>query len=319
MASIKQDLLQHHRELKPLILIYEKLAYSQSYYRVFEDFVDYCVSEYSLQGNYTLPDYIKQPDTEPHDFKKMLDIIISTCRRECNAWSGGRPVSNGWYDAFGHFFETVASKLGKSYRGQFFTPEKICTMMAKITVAERDPKEPPPSKLKTVCDPACGSGRLLLAVHAVDPYTYHYGNDIDYLCAKMCAVNFCLNGVVGEITCNDGLRPVDANFRFGYKCVPLSRTTVAQNPYYQMMHLMSAEIRNQFVLLPLTFEQSGYSLHPEKFQPLVQQETERREAVAPDGLQGILFEAEQADKSLNIKPSQRIKPTKPIDSPLTLF
>lgn len=313
MASIKQDLLQHHRELKPLILIYEKLAYSQSYYRVFEDFVDYCISEYSIQKDYQLPDYIKQPDTEPHDFKKMLDIIIGTCRKKCNAWSGGKPVGNGWYDAFGHFFETVASEFGKSYRGQFFTPENICTMMAQMTI------QGPTEKVQTVCDSACGSGRLLLAAHAVNPNTCCYGNDIDYLCAKMCAVNFCLNGVVGEITCNDGLWPTDSNFRFGFKCVPLFMTTIAQNPYYQMMHFMSAEIRNQFVLLPLTFEESRYSIHPEKFQPLIQQETERRKAAAPDGLQGILFETEQADKAQNVKPSQRIKPTKPIDSPLTLF
>ena len=44
-------------------------------------------------------------------------------------------------------------------KGQFFTPDPVCQLMAVLTVPDEPDGEP-----KTVNDPACGSGRTLLAV-----------------------------------------------------------------------------------------------------------------------------------------------------------
>ena len=45
--------------------------------------------------------------------------------------------------------------------GQFLTPESITRLMAQLSTADVQPE---PDHTPTVCDPCCGSGRMLLAV-----------------------------------------------------------------------------------------------------------------------------------------------------------
>jgi type I restriction-modification system DNA methylase subunit len=69
--------------------------------------------------------------------------------------------------------------------GQFFTPEHITDMMAKISGGEKKERE-------TVMDPACGSGRTLIAYHKQNPNAILHGIDLDERCAKMCALNMLM-------------------------------------------------------------------------------------------------------------------------------
>ena len=251
--DIRRDILSHHRELKEVVTIYYEHAYRYGFYKVFEDFIDYCLAQYCPALEYTLPDYIQEKPDERHDFTKMLDAVIGEVRKKANLWTGDRSAS-GWYDPFGHFFESVASQFGKAYRGQFFTPEPLCTMMAQMTVGDDK------SVGKSLCEPACGSGRFLLAVHAQNPGFYCVSNDIDALCAKMTAVNYCLNGLVGEITCNDGLFPDKERFRFAYKCMPLIATNLGSVSAYKIMCMLSPSLAKQYILIPIAYEESWYRL-----------------------------------------------------------
>ena len=57
-------------------------------------------------------------------------------------------------ELLGESYMQLSSRSKASALGQFFTPMPICVLMAQIVEVEPG---------KTICDPACGSGRTLLA------------------------------------------------------------------------------------------------------------------------------------------------------------
>ena len=98
------------------------------------------------------------------------------------------PDGNGMVDILGEYFEQHLS-FGKN--GQFFTPQPICDMMARMMN--------PNQSTDRIADPACGSGRMLMAMAKVNRFAKFYGADNDVNCAKMAVINLCLNGMFGEI------------------------------------------------------------------------------------------------------------------------
>lgn len=97
----------------------------------------------------------------------------------------------GFKDPFGDFF---MEHLGNNYKGQFFTPETLCEMIAKMQIGTKLPDK------ATVADPCCGSGRLLLAAAKINRNALFYAMDIDLTCCKMTVINFLLNTLCGEVT-----------------------------------------------------------------------------------------------------------------------
>lgn len=69
-----------------------------------------------------------------------------------------------------------------TYAGQFFTPEPVVELMAAITM----PDELPDTAL--VSDPACGSGRMLIAGIRRNRYATFLGTDTDLTCVHMTAL-----------------------------------------------------------------------------------------------------------------------------------
>lgn len=61
--------------------------------------------------------------------------------------------------------------------GQFLTPPSVCRAMARMTISDLSQAEA--SERKMVCDPCCGSGRMLLAVAEVHRHWEFTGQDID--------------------------------------------------------------------------------------------------------------------------------------------
>lgn len=136
------------------------------------------------------------------DFSQMLaaTVILSETFQE---------------DVLGELFMV---KVSNGRNGQYFTPMPICRFMAEITATD----ELPPNR--SVNDPACGSGRTLLAARFKDVNLHlrYYGSDIDPLCAKMCAVNLYLWGCTGEIACMDSLSYSEDRFSFSIRIAPLA-------------------------------------------------------------------------------------------------
>ena len=110
--------------------------------------------------------------------------------------------SERYNDLLGEFFMRNVT-MGRN--GQYFTPEPVCRLMAKITGGNGEGKN--------VADSCCGSGRMLLA-HADSCENPRKKikklllNDIDLICVKMCLLNMLLNSLSGVVTCGNGLIPI---------------------------------------------------------------------------------------------------------------
>jgi type I restriction enzyme M protein len=98
-------------------------------------------------------------------------------------------------DAFGDAYEYLmtmyASSAGKS-GGEFFTPQEVSELLAKITVVGK-------KKVSRVYDPACGSGSLLLQFAKVlgkDNVTDgFYGQEINITTYNLCRINMFLHDI----------------------------------------------------------------------------------------------------------------------------
>ena len=80
--------------------------------------------------------------------------------------------------------------------GQYFTPEVLADTMARIVGDGAG---------KTVSDPCCGSGRMLLSAAKINPNRLFVGQDLDARCVKMTAINLALNGLRGRVVWGNSL------------------------------------------------------------------------------------------------------------------
>lgn len=98
-------------------------------------------------------------------------------------------------DAFGDAYEYLmtmyASSAGKS-GGEFFTPQEVSELLAKITVVGK-------KKVNKVYDPACGSGSLLLQFAKVlgkeNVTNGFYGQEINITTYNLCRINMFLHDI----------------------------------------------------------------------------------------------------------------------------
>lgn len=104
-------------------------------------------------------------------------------------------------DILGDLFQG-ASTYGEA--GQFFTPDAVTQLMTDLVLPS--PADSGDAERKTVCDPCCGSGRMLLAVAARQPHWEFVGQDIDLRCVRMTALNLALRNLYGHVIWGDSLR-----------------------------------------------------------------------------------------------------------------
>lgn len=114
-------------------------------------------------------------------------------------------VEEPFMDIIGPVYMDLASRGARSQLAQFFTPWEIAEMMARMTVGEQ-PKDT--HALHRVCDPACGSGVMLLAFANEVMKSWGEdslrrlsvtGCDLDAYCARMFAVQFIANCNIHQI------------------------------------------------------------------------------------------------------------------------
>lgn len=77
-------------------------------------------------------------------------------------------------DAYEYLMRNFASESGKS-KGQFYTPAEVSRILAKVIGIDKCTDHD-----ATVCDPACGSGSLLIRALAEAPFEISgYGQEKD--------------------------------------------------------------------------------------------------------------------------------------------
>lgn len=87
-------------------------------------------------------------------------------------------------------------------RGQFMTPEPICDMLARLNLPE---EKTGIENRRSVSDPCCGTGRMLLASANVQPHWHFVGQDVDLRCVRMTAINLGLRNLYGHVVWGNSL------------------------------------------------------------------------------------------------------------------
>lgn len=158
----------------------------------FEDFLHMTVC--ALSGGQMEEEYLKtvaryssgKPKERACDqFAQLLGQLISTME-ETRA------------DILGDLFQGAIT-YGEA--GQFFTPDSVADCMAAMLAGD----ETAGTERKTVCDPCCGSGRMLLAVAKRHPHWEFVGQDIDLRCVRMTAINLALRNLYGYVIWGNSL------------------------------------------------------------------------------------------------------------------
>jgi type I restriction-modification system DNA methylase subunit len=203
--------------------LFDKISYGLSEWRVFNDFLDMCIYAFSL-GKYEEQyfEIVKRyPKEKVNQLAELLSLLILAMTRESSSKEETESnYSAGAKDILGELYEL---RFSNSKSGQFFTPQPIADFMAMASCG--DSKE---FEHKTVCDPACGSGRMLLAAKKINPFNHFYGADLDETCCKMATINLFLNGVKGEIA---HMNSLSMEFYKSYKLtgMPFPSLTITTN------------------------------------------------------------------------------------------
>jgi type I restriction enzyme M protein len=178
--------------MKEFTRIFNLIAYRHDFMRVFDDFLTMaicCFSFGKMEEVYfqTIKGYSKE---ELIHLSHLIGALIEDYEKKSDS-------AGCWYDGLGDFFMENNSKFGQDARGQFFTPEPVCEMMAQISKGEDEKEE------RFINDPACGSGRMLIAFDRIHPgnrfKNFYVGNDLDLRCVKMCVLNMFLYGLKGAV------------------------------------------------------------------------------------------------------------------------
>ncbi len=91
-------------------------------------------------------------------------------------------------DAYEYLIGMFASGAGKK-AGEFYTPQQVSSLLAKIVTLNKE-------KLKSVYDPTCGSGSLLLRVaRQVKSVSSFYGQELNRTTYNLARMNMILHGV----------------------------------------------------------------------------------------------------------------------------
>ncbi|MFC4994282.1 type I restriction-modification system subunit M [Rubritalea tangerina] len=95
-------------------------------------------------------------------------------------------------DAYEYLIGQFASGAGKK-AGEFYTPQQVSTILAKIVTADKQSGE---RTLKSVYDPTCGSGSLLLRVaKEVEDVDGFYGQEMNPTTYNLARMNMILHDV----------------------------------------------------------------------------------------------------------------------------
>ena len=194
VVSLRRNVVVKFNRISNLLTAFEKFAYGQSLHTAFTELLDWTLLPFKkyesaeLQTQ-ALETYQNHPKVT--QLVSLLSIIGD--------------LSEGFEDPLG---ELYMQAISNGHNGQYFTPTPLCDMMAAMNIG--DSSRPG----QTVCDPACGSSRMLLAAAKINRHMCFYGADIDITCCKMSLVNMMLNSLTGEIAY---MNTLSNGFYTGYK------------------------------------------------------------------------------------------------------
>jgi type I restriction-modification system DNA methylase subunit len=219
------------------------VLYHHDLRNIFEDFLTLSLCAFSFnpqtQKSHEEELYLETIDKYAKEetqflFPKLLAALVVEMENQNNAFGT---------DVLGNYYELNFSKKRSS---QYFTPWHICEFMSRITSTEHV-RKPDGSPIR-ILDPACGSGRMLLAgAKNFGRREEYYGIDIDPTCVKMTAMNLFLNGLFdAEVMCADALSPVGFKFSYRTSFLPLGVFKITNKEDSKLWHLHQQSFAEQF-------------------------------------------------------------------------
>ncbi|MBS1684778.1 MAG: N-6 DNA methylase [Bacteroidetes bacterium] len=186
--------------IKPFDKIFTQLTYRWDHLQIFEDFLSIAVSNFQLVPTEGLAERMRSTynEKELQLFAELFRCWVMTMHNEIKSeeWK--------YLDILGEYYQYLSGKYHKGKLGQFFTPQPMVDMLTEMTIEE------PTDEIQTVSDPTAGSGRMLLSAHMkLKGKMLAFAEDIDGMCCKICALNFLIHGVEGEVIQHDSLRMSD--------------------------------------------------------------------------------------------------------------
>ncbi len=209
--------------------LFEQFTYRHDLSRVFDDLLTCTLCAFALGRQEelyleTIRGYSKEEVTW---IAQLFGLMVQAYDE--------RSQSGGWCDILGDYFMEHNGKFGRDAKGQFFSPEHICDMMARVIGNE--------SPTGNINDPACGSGRMLIAYDRLDPNhrlkNFYVGQDQDHRCVKMAAINMKLYGMKGVVI---HMNTLSMEIYSGYR--------VMLPEVGGMVHFLTADECKQYVLQP---------------------------------------------------------------------
>lgn len=304
MPSLLADARSLCPELVDTVKILDKLAYRRHYSEVFTDFVDWLVWQHHFPPSEENPIAEKYTADEQQLFQEMLNSIHKEVKKQSGLHQLPQNRSgNDWYDPLGRLYECITSKHKSSAMGQYFTPKPVVDMMTQITLDTQFNEE---KQVLHILDPACGSGRMGLAAAnrsmVRGQAVWVTMNDLDSICTKMTAANMCLNGIIGESLCSDGLDITSKSYRFGYRIEPLMAQIPPEMRGLYSMAVLAKTGQNpnkQYVVKPISYERSYLKQANDRLLA----DLKERQQIADEQLR------EQAVQELKDKVQERMKGT----------
>ncbi len=185
--------------------------------KAFEDFLQMATAALArprMEQEYL--DTVK-PYTDGKPGKRGCDSIAELFGKVVGAMEETRGETK---DVLGDLFQ---GGITYGEKGQFLTPEPVARLMAQLQVSGTDEPGNDLSS-KRVFDPACGSGRMLLAVAESQPHWEFFGRDIDRRCVQMSAINLALRNLYGYVFWGDSLRDeIKLAYRTGFNGISVIR------------------------------------------------------------------------------------------------
>lgn len=226
MGNLSRDIPSEQRAF---FKVFERIAYRHQYSEVFDDYLTMLINWFANGEQQEMRDRAmkKYPEEEKKLFNEMYEAHVHLFHEQI--------ITKGykWYDPLGDFYQTISSNYKASAMGQFFTPACMCDMMAEMLIDKN-------KTFQMISDPCVGSGRMLLAAHALQPMNYYWAIDIDPMCAKMAAINMCMHNACGLVTQGDTLR---LEYRTSYS---IERVQVGEN-YLPYLKVLDNEKANEFL------------------------------------------------------------------------
>lgn len=171
-------------EIGKLCALFDKYAHAKNHATAFTELLDYFLLPFKL---------LDSQEEQEQQLSAMVDYPNKDALIPVLNLLG--ELSEDFCDPLGQLY---MEKVSNDYMGQYFTPGHVCDLMAQISIDN-------PEDGKTVLDPACGSGRMLLAAAKINRHLLFYGADIDGVCCKMALANMLMQSLTGEIAHMDSL------------------------------------------------------------------------------------------------------------------